>query len=327
MAQDNSDSESGLPEIISFSTSASVAKGQHHALTSFHAVEKQKLKERNRQHDERLKAQANMRQRGTATTGKTKHRAENHEVETGDNESGSDLDPRLRWRMTRAMGDAEEEMEESDCANAGVDVWEGINMASGEDIYWQTAGGQDVEMSRGEGTEETEGKSRNADLDSGEGESDDGGLRALLSQPPSSKYLPDHIFVAVRPKPKPENDVRISQTTPKTRSARKRHPLRARRKDVVVGCVSISHCCSMNLTPSLSTRTVRTLSSSPASVHIQSHGTTLRPARIDRFLTNVLRLGGKDRKISPRANASRWERRPCTSCIMPGDSPSLIWSV
>lgn len=317
MAQDNSDSESGLPEIISFSASASVAKGQHHVLTSFHAIEKRKIKERNRLHDERLKAQANMRRRGTATTGKTKHRAEDHEVETGDNESGSDLDPRLRWRMTRAMGDAEEEVGESDGANAGADEWGGINIASEEGIHWQVAGGQDVEMSRGEGTEETEGKPRNADPDSGEGESDDGGLRALLSQPPSRKYLPDHVFVAVRPKLNPENDVRISQTTPKTRSARKRHPFRARRKDVVIGCVSISHCCSVNLTPSLSTRTVRTLSSSPASVHIESQGTTLRPARIDKFLTNVLKLGGKDRKILPRTNASRWERRPCTSCIMP----------
>src|SRR6266567_2550526 len=62
---------------------------------------------------------------------------------------------------------------------------------------------------------------------------------------------------------------------------------------------------SMNLTPSLSTRTVRTLSSSPASVHVQSQGTTLRPAHIDKFLTNALRLGGKDKKISPRANTSR----------------------
>jgi hypothetical protein len=225
MPQDDSDSESGLPQIISFSTSASVAKGQHHALRSFHAVEKRKTKERNRRHDERLKAQANTRRRGTATTGESKH---HHEVETGDNESGSDLDPRLHWRMTRAMGDAGEEAEESDGANASADEWGGINnVAGGED--------QDVEMSRGEGTEETEGKSRNADPDLDEGEGDDDGLGAPHSQAPSSKYLPDHVFVAARPKPNPENDVRISQTTPKTRSTRKRHPVRARRKDVVVG--------------------------------------------------------------------------------------------
>lgn len=324
MAQDDSDSESGLPQIISFSTSASVAKEQHHAQRTFHAVEKRKIKERNRRHDERLKAQANTRRRVTATTGKGKHHAENHEVGTGDDESVSDSDSRLYWRMSRAMGDAEEEADELDGANASADEWGGIgNVTGGEDVHWQAAGGQDVEMSRGEGTEETEGKSRNGYPDSGEGEGDDDDLGALHSQAPSSKYLPDHVFVAARPKLNPENDMRISQTAPKTRSTRKRHPVRTRRKDVVVGWVSISHCIfsfcsirSMNLTPSLSTRTVRTLSSSPASVHVQSQGTTLRPAYIDRFLTSALRLGGKDKKISPRANASRWERRPCTSCIM-----------
>lgn len=244
MAQDDPDSESGLPEIISFSTSASLAKGQHHALRSFHTVEKRKIRERNRRHDERLKAQANMRRRVTATSGKSKHHAENHEAETGDNESGSDLDPRLHWRMTRAMGDAEEEMmEESDGANgsASADEWGGIGIAGGEGVHWQATGGQDVEMSRGEGirgTEETEGKPRDADPDSGEGGADDDGLGA---QAPSSKYLPDHVFVAARPKQNPENDVRIPRTTHKARSAIKRHPVRARRKDVVVGCVSISH--------------------------------------------------------------------------------------
>jgi hypothetical protein len=244
MAHDDSDSESGLPRIISFSTSASIAKGQHHAQRSFHAVEKRKIKERNRRHDERLKAQASIRRRVTATTGKSKH-AENHEAETGDNESGSDSDARLYWRMTRAMGDAEEEAEESDGANASADEWGGINnVAGGEDVHWQAAGGQDVEMLRGEGTEETEGKSRSADPDSGEGEGDDDDLGAQHSKAPSSKYLPDHVFVAARPKLNPENDVRISQTTPapKTRTTRKRHPVRARRKDVVVGWVSISHC-------------------------------------------------------------------------------------
>ncbi|KAI0278353.1 hypothetical protein BGY98DRAFT_1096802 [Russula aff. rugulosa BPL654] len=193
------------------------------------------------------------------------------------------------------MGDAEEEMMEgSDGGNASADEWGGINIAGGDDVLWQAAGGQDVEMPRGEGTEETEEKSRNADPHPGEGEGDDDGLGTLHSQVPSSKYLPDHVFVAARPKLNPENDVRISQTTPKTRSTRKLHRVRARGKDVVVG-----------------TRTVRTLSSSPASVHVQSQGTTLRPAHIDKFLTNVLRFGGKDKKGLPRANASRWERRPC----------------
>jgi len=327
MAQDDSDSESGLPESISFSTSASIAKGQHHALRSFHAVEKRKLKENNRQHDERLKARANMRRHVTATTGKSKHHAENHEVETGDDESGSDLDPRLHWRMTRAMGDVKEETEESDGVRASADEWGGINVAGGEDV--QTVEDEDVEMSKSEGTEEMEEKSRYG----GEGENDDDGLGALRSQARSSKYLPDHVFAAARPKPNPENNVRRSQTTQKTRSPRKRQPVRTRTKDVVVGWVSISHSNILSLfplfyesNPFLSTRTVRTLSSPPTSAHVQSQGTTLPPARINKFLTNALRLGGKDKKISPRASTSRWERRPRTSSIIPGESSSLIWS-
>ena len=244
MAQDDLGSESGLPEVIPFSTSASLAKGQRHALTSFHTVEKRKVKERNRRHDERLKAQANMRRRVTATTGKSEHHADDHEVETGDDENGSDLDPRLHLRMTRAMGDAEEEMmeEESDGANASADEWGGINVAGGEGVHRQAAGDQHEEMSGGEWTEETEEKSRNADPDSGERGGDDDRLGALHSQAPSSKYLPDHLFVAARPKLNPENDVRISQKTHKTRFTRKRNSVRARRKDVVVGWVSISHC-------------------------------------------------------------------------------------
>lgn len=317
------DSDSGLPEIISFSTSASLAKGHDHALRSFHAVDKRKTKERNRQHDERLKAQAIMRRRVTTTTRKDRLYVGNHEVETGDSGSGSDLDPRLHWRMTRAMDDAKEETEGE---SAGAEEWGGINATSREG-----AADQDVEMARSEGAEETEEKSRNGDLYSSEAESDDdGGLGVLGPQAPAGKYLPDHIFIAAWSKSKPENEMRLSQTTLKTRSSRKRQ-LRARATDVVVGWVPIS--LSSNIFLFLpfyesdffpSTRTVRTLLSSPASVRVQSQGTTSRPARIDKFLTNALRLEGKNKKIPPRA--SRWERRPCMSCIIPGESTLLIRS-
>ena len=319
-----SDSDSALPEIISFSSSASLAKGHDHSLRSFHAVEKQKIKERNKQHDERLKAQANTRRRVTATTRKGKLYVGDHEVETGDSGSGSESDHHLHWRMTRAMGDAEEETD-----SASAEEWEGINATSGDDL--PTAADRDVEMSESEGADETEGKSRNGDLDSDEGESDDDGLGVLRSQAPPSKYLPDHVFVAAWPKSKPENEMRLSQTTLKTQSSRKRRPVRARKTDVIVGWVSVSHSGnifrsfrSMNLIPSPSSRTVRTLLSSPASVHVQSQGATLRPARIDKFLANALRLEGKSKKISPRA--SRWERRPCTSCIFPAECSSLTRS-
>jgi hypothetical protein len=297
MAQDDSDSDSGLPETISFSTSAFVAKGHNHALRSFHAVEKRKIKERNRRHDERLKAQANTWRRVTATTGKGKLYVGNHEVETGDTESGSDLDPHLHRRMTRAMGDAEEETDELNSASASAEEWGGINLASGEDL--QAAADQDVEMSRSEGAEEWEEIPRNRDLDSGEGEADDDddGLGTLRSQAPASKYLPDHVFVAAWSKPKPENEVRQSQTTIKTRGSRKRQPVKPRPKDVVLG-----------------TRTVRTLLSSPASAHVQSRGTTLRPPRINNFLANALKLQGKSKSISSRA--SRWARRPSHLGVM-----------
>jgi hypothetical protein len=319
MAQDETASESGLPETISFSTSASVVKGQDHALKNFHAVEKRKIKERNRRHDERLKAQANMRRRVTAPTGKGKLYVENHEVETGDNESGNDSDTRLHWRMTRAMGDAEEETDESDSASA--EEWGGIGVTSGEDV--QAAADRDVEMSRSEGEEEPRSGDEGVD-------GDDDGLGALRSQAPASKYLPDHVFLAARPKPKPENEVRPTQTTLKTRSSRKRQTVRTRTKDVVVGSVSISHSSIHFLLfyesdPFLSTRTVRTLLSSPTSAHVQSQGTTQRPARIGKFLASALRLEGKSKKISQRA--SRWERRPCTSCIMLDECSSLIRSV
>jgi hypothetical protein len=226
-----SDSDSALPEIISFSSSASLAKGHDHSLRSFHAVEKQKIKERNKQHDERLKAQANTRRRVAATTRKGKLYAGDHEVETGDSGSGSESDHHLHWRMTRAMGDAEEETD-----SASAEEWEGINATSGDEV--PTAADRDVEMSESEGADETEGKSRNGDLDSDEGESDDDGLGVLRSQAPPSKYLPDHVFVAAWPKSKPENEMRLSQTTLKTQSSRKRRPVRARKTDVVVGWVS-----------------------------------------------------------------------------------------
>ncbi|KAH9991954.1 hypothetical protein BJV74DRAFT_884738 [Russula compacta] len=309
MAQDDTDPESGLPETISLSISASVAKGHDHSLRSFHAAEKRKIREKNRRHDERLKAQANMRRRRTTTTGKDSLYVENHEVGAGDNEGGNGIDPHLHWRMTRAMGYAEEETGEVDCGSTSGEEWGGIKDANEEDL--QVTTDQDVGMLRGEGKED-------GDPDTSEWEGDDDehddSMDALQSLP--SKYLPDHIFVAALSKPKPENDVRQSQTTPKTRSSRKRRSVQTRPKDVVVGWVSIR----LNVffkflfapfyesDTFLSTRTVRTLLSSPVSERLQSRGTTLPPARIDKFLANALGLEGKPKRNSTLG--SRWQRRP-----------------
>ena len=315
MVQEDSDSESGLPETVPLSTSASAARRHDHALRNFHAAEKRKIREKNRQHDERLKAQAHMRRRVTATSGKDRLYVGHHGLETGDNEGGREMDPRLHERMTRAMGDAENEMEEVVSGSESEEEWGGIKIAkiANEDGL-QVAADQDVEMLRSEGEEKT----RSGDLDSGNGEGDENdglGLKQPLASP--SKYLPDHVFVAALSKSKPKNAVRASQTTLETRPSRKRQSVRARTKDVVVGWASIPHFSILFLFPLfyesdsfLSTRTVRTLSSSPASARLKSRGTTLPPARINKFLANA--LGFKRNSNTASTFPPRWERRPCT---------------
>jgi len=321
MVQEDSDSESGLPETVPLSTSASAAKRHDHALRNFHAAEKRKIREKNRQHDERLKAQAHMRRRVTATSGKDRLYVGYHGLETGDNEGGREMDPRLHERMTRAMGDAENEMEEVDSGSESEGEWGGIKVAkiANEDGL-QVAADQDVEMLRSEGEE----KARSGDLDlggDGEGDENDGlGVQQPLASP--SKYLPDHVFVAALSKSKPKDGVRPSQTTLKTRPSpsRKRQSVRTRTKDVVVGWASIPHFSILFLfplfyesDPFLSTRTIRTLSSSPASARLESRGTTLPPARINNFLANALGFKRKSNTVS--TFPPRWERRPCTSYI------------
>jgi len=318
MVHEDSDSESGLPETVPLSTSASAAKRHDHALRNFHAAEKRKIREKNRQHDERLKTQAHMRRRVTAASGKDRLYVGYHGLESGDNEGGREMDPRLHERMTRAMGDAENEMEEVDSGSGSgsEEEWGGIKITkiANEDGS-QVVADQDVEMLGSEGEE----KFRSGDSDPGDGEGDeDDGLGAQQPLASPSKYLPDHLFVAAFSKPK--NAVRPSQTTLKTRPSRKRQSVRARTKDVVVGWVSIHHFSILFLFPLfyesdlfLSTRTVRTLSSSPASARLVSRGTILPPARINKFLANA--LGFKRKSNTVPTFPPRWERRPCTSYI------------
>ncbi|KAH9960605.1 hypothetical protein BC827DRAFT_378414 [Russula dissimulans] len=138
------------------------------------------------------------------------------------------------------------------------------------------------------------GKSRVGKHFSGKGDHNGLGNRTLQSLATQGKYLPDHVFVAAFSKPKSENDVQRSQTMPKTRlpRSRKRRSVQACTKDVVVG-----------------TRTVRTsFLSFPANTRSQSSGTTLPPARINKFLANALGLKARNKRIS--ALAPRWERRP-----------------
>ncbi|KAI0288295.1 hypothetical protein BC826DRAFT_1107797 [Russula brevipes] len=297
MAHDDTDSESSLPETVSLSTSASAAKGHDRALRNFHAAEKRKIREKNRRHDERLKVQANMRRHATATTGKGRLYVENHEVGADDPDGGSDTHQRLHSRMTRAMGDAEEETEEVDSGSTSGEEWGGIKAANEED--YQVSADVIVGMLTDEGEEEKKEETRNGNLDSSEvgGDDDDDGPSTLRPLSPPSKYLPDHLFIAAFSKSKLGNLLRPSRTTPKTRSSGKRHSVRTRTKDVVVG-----------------THAVRTLLSSPASSHLQSLGTALPPARIDKFLANTLRFNENGKKTSTLA--ARWERRPSHLGVM-----------
>ena len=325
MVHEDSDSESGLPETVPLSTSASAARRHDHALRNFHSAEKRKIREKNRHHDERLKAQAHMRRCVTATSGRGRLYVGYHGLETGDNEGGREMDPRLHERMTRAMGDAENEMEEVDSGSESGEEWGGIKIANEGGL--QVVADQDVEVLRSEGGEKWEEKTRSGDLVSGdrEGDENDGlGVQQPLASP--SKYLPDHVFVTAlsRPKPKPKSSRRPSQTTLKIRPSRNRQSVRARTKDVVVGWVSISilHFSILFLfplfyesNPFLSTRTVRTLSSSPASARLESRGTTLPPARVNKFLANA--LGFKRKSDTVSTFPPRWERRPCTSYVCP----------
>jgi hypothetical protein len=235
----DSDSESGLPETVPLSTSASAARRHDHALRNFHSAEKRKIREKNRQHDERLKAQAHMRRCVTATSGRGRLYVGYHGLETGDNEGEREMDPRLHERMTRAMGDAENEMEEVDSGSESEEEWGGIKIAKiANEGGLQVVADKDVEVLRSEGGEKREGKTRSEDLASGDregGENDGLGVQQPLASP--SKYLPDHVFVAAlsKPKPTPKSAGRPSQTTLKTRPSRNWQSVRARTKDVVVG--------------------------------------------------------------------------------------------
>ncbi|KAI0247396.1 hypothetical protein BJV78DRAFT_939020 [Lactifluus subvellereus] len=287
MVQDDTDSESGRPETVSLSSSASAARGHNRALRNFHAAEKQKAKAKNRRRDERFKAQADIRWRVTAASGRGKYDVGDHEVDADDNVGVSGSDSRHQ-RMTRAMGDAEEETEEHASGGESGEEWDGINIENEQNFRIVAEELEDVEMLKGE-EREKETQTGHRDLDTGEGESNKGDLGALQSL--SSKYLPDHVFLAALSKPKAGNDVRPPPTTPKTRPLNRRQYVHARAKDVAVG-----------------TRTVRTLSSSPTRAPVPLPGTTLPPVRIQKFLTNALALHGAGKRVSKLS--PRWERRP-----------------
>ncbi|KAI0300078.1 hypothetical protein B0F90DRAFT_446198 [Multifurca ochricompacta] len=207
--QDDTDSESGLPEILTLSTSSSTAKEYDRALRRFHTAEKRKIREKNRRRDEHFKAQADMRQRATATSGRGNPDLGYHEVEEDDNE---------------------EETEAGVSWSSSVEEWGGIKVTN-ENFQVST-----VEVLEGKTEEGRQNRDPHSVGGEGDGHEDDSS--ALQSLP--SKYLPEHFFsaAAALSKSRPANNVvaRLSQTTPNTRTSRKQrlrvHP---RAKDVVVG--------------------------------------------------------------------------------------------
>lgn len=188
------------------------------------------------------------------------------------------MDARLHRRMTRAMGDAEEEVELVSGSESGGE-WGGIKSADPENFQ-----NRRMEISKGD--------TRALDSDRVSDEDDVGSDDSTAVQSTAGKYLPDHLFATALAKSRPRDCARPSQTTPKARSNNKkrRHPL-ARAKDVVVG-----------------TRTLHTLSSSTGRSPVPAPGTTVAPPRIKKFLAKILALHGPEKRTSKLS--LRWERRP-----------------
>jgi hypothetical protein len=221
----DSDSESGRPESLSLSASASKSKEHDRTLKIHCASQKRRTRETNKRRDEILKAQAGRRRRSIASSERGERNLEHHGVEADDIEGGSDMDARLHRRMTRAMGDAEEEVELVSGSESGGE-WGGIKSADPENF----------QNRRMEDTAILKGDTRALDSDRVSDEDGVGSDDSSAAQSTAGKYLPDHLFAAALAKSRPRDCVRPSQTTPKARSNNKkrRHP-HARAKDVVVG--------------------------------------------------------------------------------------------
>lgn len=215
----DSDSESGQPESLSLSASASAAKEHDHALRILYSAQKRRTRETHKRRDEILKAQAGWR-RCSITSSESGERNLDHGVEVDDIEGGSDMDAHLHRRMTRAMGDAEEE----DSGSESGEEWGGIKSADPKNF--QNYPMEDTTISRGD--------TRALDSDSVEEEdtvtnSDDPGATQSIT----GTYLPDHLFVAALAQARPRTDVRLTPKARSTNKKRRRPPARA--KDAVVG--------------------------------------------------------------------------------------------
>ncbi|TFY70869.1 hypothetical protein EVG20_g2131 [Dentipellis fragilis] len=207
-----SESDSGTPEAIGLSQSARAARGAARELEAFRAEQRQRIKEKNRARDARLKEHAAEK----SLKGKGKDMgaegAEDEEGEDGERE-------RLEARMARAMGEAEGE------SGGDSDEAEGL---------------EDVEMEEDEeGTGESEEDDEDAEMgEEFSGSEDDEDLedeRDVLD--PKSKYLPDHLFTAAlsnsRTSTKRTTNARTADAD--SRPIKKRKRATKKSKDILIG--------------------------------------------------------------------------------------------
>ncbi|ETW75558.1 hypothetical protein HETIRDRAFT_423215 [Heterobasidion irregulare TC 32-1] len=299
----SSDSESDAPQAITLAKSKNTARGRQRDIETFRAAEKSKLKERNRLRDRHLKERAVIR---GGTKGKERLVKEAGSNTHEHSEEGKwDKDhSRLEARMARAVDEAEGELDESEEEGES-----GMAEEDDEDV------GSEHGIDEEDGTEEGGSESAN-DLDEDQELVPSDNNKEVSSEedafmdseqeytlPPSSKYLPDHLFTSAFAKSSPA--LRTSSQTKPTntqKALKKRKRVNNKPKDVVLG-----------------TRTIRVLPSNK--IHTDSYtsirGTVAPPVRIDRFLSRALALkGGK--------KAQGWGRKPANVGVFRRDSGAPI---
>ena len=230
------DSESDAPQAISLTNSKNAARGRQRDIEIFRAAEKSKLKERNRLRDRRLKEQAVIRGR---TKGEERFIGEagiNAPEHSKEDEQGKDQS-RLEERMARAMDEAEGESDESEeegesgmveeddedvGSEHGIDEEDGTEEDGGESADDMD---EDQELAPSDNNEEVSSE-EDAIMDSEQEQ----------SLPPSSKYLPDHLFTSAFAKLSPAHRT-YSQTKPTNtqKALKKQKRVNNKPKDVILG--------------------------------------------------------------------------------------------
>ncbi|KAI0746265.1 hypothetical protein C8Q80DRAFT_1271185 [Daedaleopsis nitida] len=306
-------SDEDVPEAVSFGSSKIAARSERNAVHSFNTAERQRLKEKNRSIDAKLKARASAGSKKTERkdmngqdgTKRRREAVEHEETEDdeldGDTAGGSER-RELQARMARAMMEAEDEEEEEN------GEFEGFS-AEDEDMDNEN-GGEEAE----EGDEEDE--DGDGDGDEGEedafpledaemGSEDEEGADDEEGPARSNRnYLPDHLFKSAL-STVPSKSTKIvfddaaNPSSPSQQRKRKRRPLSG--KDLVVG-----------------SRTIRTLSK-PGPVASPAIAKALAPPRrVDKFMKSSLNINGN----ASKSKSKGWSRRPANLGVMKRSGPA-----